>query len=106
VSAFAAHPGFVRSDFGNSDDLQGLARLGMLLSQAFMQSAARGAGASIHAATAPGLEVRSGVYIARGVLGNFGPPRETPTSPAARDEAAAARLWRVSEELVAGSGGA
>ncbi len=104
VSAFTVHPGFVRSDFGSSDDLRGLPRLGMLLSRAFMQSAERGSGASIHAVTATGLEARSGAYIARGVLGNFGPPRETPTSAAARDDAAAVRLWQVSEDLVASIG--
>jgi NAD(P)-dependent dehydrogenase (short-subunit alcohol dehydrogenase family) len=101
VSAFAVHPGFVSSEFGSAEDLRGWSRFAMQLSGAVMQSAERGAGATLHAATAPGLEAHSGSYLARGVTGNFGAPRVTPCSPAARDAAAAARLWQASEDLVA-----
>ncbi len=104
ISAFAVHPGFVSSEFGSAEDLGGWPQLGMGLSRMLMQSAERGAGASLHAATAPGLETRSGSYIARGVSGNLGAPRVTLTSPAARDEDTAKRLWKVSEQLVAAAG--
>ena len=101
VSAFAVHPGGVRSGFGRGDDTKGLEKLAFLAVQPFFISAKAGAGASVHAATAPGIEDRSGAYFARKILGNYGPVVEASTSAAARDETAARELWARSEALVA-----
>lgn len=101
VTAFAVHPGGVRSGFGKGDDTKGLEKLLFLAVQPFFISAKAGAGASVHAVTAPGIEDRSGAYFARKILGNYGPVVEASTSAAARDETAARELWARSEALVA-----
>lgn len=101
VAAFAVHPGGVRSGFGKGDDTRGLEKVVFLAVQPFFISARAGAGASVHAATAPGIVDHSGAYFARRVLGNYGPVVETKTSAAARDETAAAELWEASMALVA-----
>jgi retinol dehydrogenase 12 len=101
VSTFAVHPGGVRSGFGKDGDAKGLVGLGVKLGAPFFISAKAGAGATLHAVTAPGIEDRSGTYFSRRLFGNWGPV--VPTKPAApgRDDEAARRLWEVSEELIA-----
>ncbi len=100
VSAFAVHPGGVRSGFGKGDDTRGLEKLLFLAVQPLFISAKAGAGASVHAATTPGIEDRSGAYFARKVLGNYGPVVEASTSATASDQTAARELWERSEALV------
>jgi len=58
----------------------------------FMKAPAQGAATSIHLASAPDLEQVTGRYFA-----NRKPKR---SSKASYDQAAAARLWQVSAELV------
>jgi retinol dehydrogenase 14 len=58
----------------------------------FMKAPARGAATSIHVASAPDLEQVTGRYFA-----NSKPKRSSKRS---HDEAAAARLWQVSADLV------
>jgi NAD(P)-dependent dehydrogenase (short-subunit alcohol dehydrogenase family) len=101
VSAFAVHPGGVRSGFGRDGDAGGIVGLGLTVAAPFFISPKAGAAASLHAATTPGIEARSGAYFARRLFGNWGPVVETKPSSAARDDEAARRLWEVSEELVA-----
>jgi NAD(P)-dependent dehydrogenase (short-subunit alcohol dehydrogenase family) len=101
VSAFAVHPGGVRSGFGRDGDAGGIVGLGVKAAAPFFISPKAGAAASLYAATAPGIEDRSGAYFARRLFGNWGPVVETKPSSAARDDEAARRLWEVSEELVA-----
>jgi NAD(P)-dependent dehydrogenase (short-subunit alcohol dehydrogenase family) len=101
VSAFAVHPGGVRSGFGKDGDATGLVGLGVKVGAPFFISAKAGAGATLHAATAPGLEDRSGAYFARRLFGNWGPVVPTRPSAQARDDEAARRLWEVSEQLIA-----
>lgn len=60
----------------------------------FLASAAQAAGTSIHLASAPELAPVTGRY--------FRECREAEPAAASRDEAACARLWAWSEELVAG----
>lgn len=94
VTVNALHPGAVRSGFGASDDLQGpLARVVMAVARPFMLSSERGAATSIYLASSPEVEGKTGGYYHRSKL--------TSTSAAARDDAAAQRLWQVSEALVA-----
>ena len=91
VTANALHPGVVRTSFGAEDP--GLVqRLFTPFMGLFLQSPARGAATSIHLASAPDLEQVTGRYFV-----NSKPKRSSERS---YDEAAAARLWRVSADLV------
>jgi NAD(P)-dependent dehydrogenase (short-subunit alcohol dehydrogenase family) len=89
VSANALHPGAIATRLG-----RGQGALSELLSRClglFMKSPERGAATSIHLASAPELEGVSGRY--------FADQREKEPRPHARDDAAAKRLWEVSETL-------
>lgn len=103
VSAFAVHPGVVRTGWGRSGDTRGV--LNMILSLGFLVqiSPRMGAAASIYAASEPGIEEHSGAFYQRAVFGNFGPVRAVDPSAAGRDDFAAARLWEESERLVSAS---
>jgi retinol dehydrogenase-14 len=92
VTAFAAHPGPVRSGFGMDGDLRGIEGWGNTVVRRFEISPEAGARTSIFLASAPELEGRSGEYWARGRPGRM--------SRRARSDAEAARLWQVSEELL------
>ena len=91
VTSNALHPGVVRTSFG-ADDPAGVQRFVVPLLRPLMKSPARGAATSIHLATAPELEGVTGAFFANG--------RRTRSSKASYDESDAARLWRVSAELV------
>ncbi len=94
----AAHPGFARTNLFTSGP-------GGLLSMAtdfaapfFGHSAADGARPILFAATSP--EARPGGYYGPGGIAELrGAPARALIMPQARDEAAAARLWKVSEQL-------
>jgi len=98
LRSVAAHPGLARTNLFQSGGNRftrpaiavGLRVLG--------QSDARGALPSLYAATVPDLP--SGSYVGPGGLQERrGHPRLVSASKAAHDEAAARRLWEVSEEL-------
>ena len=91
VTANALHPGVVRTSFG-AEDPRGMQRLIIPFARPFMKSPAQGAVTSIHLASAPDLEHVTGHYFA-----NSKPRRSAKRS---YDEAAAARLWQVSADLV------
>ena len=89
VSANALHPGAIATRLG-----RGQGALSDLLSRAlglFMKTPEQGARTSIFLASAPELEGVSGRYFAN--------QREKEPLPHARDDAAAARLWEISEQL-------
>ena len=96
--SIAAHPGFARTNLFASGP-------GGLLSLAtdfvvpfFGHSAADGARPTLFAATSP--EARPGAYYGPGGIGELrGAPARAQIMPQARDAAAAARLWDVSEKL-------
>ena len=72
--------------------------VGALFGAALGHAADQGALPPLYAATMPGLE--GGVYIGPDGLGELrGHPHPVSPNRAARDEAVAARLWEVSEEL-------
>ncbi len=98
VKSLAAHPGYAATHL-QSAAVPTLDRLVMVVTNAlFAQSADRGALPPLYAATEPGLE--GGLYIGPDGPGEFrGSPRPVSPNRAARDEAVAARLWAVSEEL-------
>jgi len=91
VTANALHPGVVSTSFG-AEDPRGIQRLIIPFARPFMKTPAQGAATSIHLASAPDLEHETGRYFA-----NSKPKR---SSKCSYDEAAAARLWQVSADLV------
>ncbi len=102
TGALAAHPGWTRSNLAGSGAALGNNRLRRKLARAagttLGQSAAGGALPILCAATSS--SVRSGQYIGPAHLGGlYGPPRVARPSRPARDQQAAADLWKASEEL-------
>lgn len=91
VMANAVHPGVVNTAFG-AEDPGRTQRLLVPLLRPFMKSPARGAETSVYVASDPDLVAVSGRYFA-----NSQPKRSSRRS---YDEAVAARLWRLSSELV------
>lgn len=90
--ATVAHPGYTAT---NTDIGSFLMRLATRI---FAQAPAQGALPALYAATAP--TVRGGDYIGPGGMKELrGKPVKVECRPEARDEAAAARLWRLSEQL-------
>jgi hypothetical protein len=68
------------------------------MNSAFAQSSAMGALPTLYAATS--AEVHGGDYIGPdGLAELWGNPTKTNCSRAAKDAAAAARLWEISEQL-------
>ena len=92
VTANSLHPGVVRSDLGADGDMRGFFRFGWRLIQPFLISPARGARTSIYLASSPEVEGVSGEY--------FDKCKPSRSSSASKDMDAAARLWRVSAEMV------
>jgi len=91
VTANALHPAVVSTPFGAGDPGV-VQRLFVPFTRPFVKTPAQGAATSIHLASSPDLEQVSGRYFA-----NSKPKR---SSKASYDQAAAARLWQVSAELV------
>src|ERR1700676_2101203 len=94
----AAHPGFARTNLFASGP-GGLVSLATgFAAPLFGHSAADGARPILFAATSP--EARPGAYYGPGGFGELrGAPARALIMPQARDAAAAARLWDVSEKL-------
>jgi retinol dehydrogenase-14 len=91
VTANALHPGVVNTSFGAEDPARGQ-RLLMPLVRPFMKTPTQGAATSIYLASAPALAQVTGRY--------FADSKQKRSSPRSYDEAAAARLWQVSGDLV------
>lgn len=89
VTANCLHPGGVNTGFG--DNARGLMGALLGLGKRFMLSPEQGADTLIWLASAPEVEGRTGGYFARRAL--------TEPSAAARDAAAARRLWEISADL-------
>jgi NAD(P)-dependent dehydrogenase (short-subunit alcohol dehydrogenase family) len=94
----AAHPGFARTNLFASGPGGLLSLATDFAAPLFGQSAADGARPILFVATSP--EARSGAYYGPGGIGELrGAPAPALVMPRARDAAAAARLWEVSEKL-------
>ena len=91
VTANALHPGVVRTAFGQEDSSRWM-RLMLPVVRPFMKSPERGADTSVLLASSPELERVSGRYFADG--------KQKRSSRASYDTEVAARLWRISAELV------
>lgn len=92
VTAYAVHPGTVRTGFAGDGDSKGWLAIGIKIAHPFMLSPEKGARTSVWAASAPGIESMSGGYFVK--------MRPAKTSKVAKDDDAARRLWEVSERLV------
>jgi NAD(P)-dependent dehydrogenase (short-subunit alcohol dehydrogenase family) len=91
VTANCLHPGFVASRF--ADEAGGLTATFAGLAKWFAISPEQGADTLVYLASSPEVAGISGEYFTKRRI-------EVP-SAAARDDAAAQRLWRISEELLA-----
>ncbi len=99
LTSLAAHPGWARTDlFTNGPGASGRGLLMRLVKPFFSQSAAAGALPILYAATALGV-TPGGYYGSTGLRELKGPPGPAAVAPQVRDDAAAARLWEVSEAL-------
>jgi len=94
VAVNCFHPGGVNTGFG--DNGKGLLAAAFKLIKPVMLTAEKGADTLVWLASAPEAEQFSGGYFVRRKL--------TEPSAAARDDAAAARLWEVSESIAATKG--
>jgi NAD(P)-dependent dehydrogenase (short-subunit alcohol dehydrogenase family) len=98
VTANALHPGFVATGFFSGTGMnRPLGRLMQLSARLFAIGPEDGAAMSIYLATAAAAGGSTGQY--------FENRKPVPPSRAARDEAAARRLWKVSAELTGLDGG-
>jgi len=98
----AAHPGFASTNLAAVGPRMAGRRVSGMITKAgtvlLAQSAAMGALPQLYAATAPGVE--SGDYFGpRGLGQQRGLPTKVSMSAAARDDAAAVRLWDASAQL-------
>src|SRR5271165_459566 len=89
VTANCLHPGVVATRFG--DSASGLTGMLMPLARLFFISPEKGADTIVHLASSPEIEKTSGEYFVKREI--------IEPSPAARDDAAAKRLWEASEKL-------
>lgn len=90
VTANCAHPGPVRSGLGSQNGA--VSKIVTKVLAPFFRSPEKGAATSIYLATSPEVEGVSGRY--------FADCREKPLKSWMRDDAAARRLWEISEEMV------
>jgi len=89
VAANAVHPGAVATGWGRN--LPGLLGKVIAFGAPFLRSPEKGARTTLHVATSPRLRGVTGKY--------FSDCREKTPSKAARDDAAALRLWQISEAM-------
>jgi NAD(P)-dependent dehydrogenase (short-subunit alcohol dehydrogenase family) len=98
VTANCLHPGTVATGYARDGDAGGLLGFGVKVIKPFVLNAEQGARTSIFLASSPDVSGTTGLYFVKC----------KPRSPSkvASDEAAARRLWEVSERLVAEAGAA
>ena len=89
VTANCAHPGVVRTGFGS--EAKPLLRLGITIARPFMLSPERGADTIVYLASSPDVADQTGGYYVKR-------QRREP-SAVARDDAAARKLWEISEQM-------
>ena len=95
VTANALHPGMIQTEIGKDGDLRGIAALVWPLLQRWKgRPISEASRMPVHLATAPELEGVTGKYFTTG--------RAAEPSALAQDDAAAQKLWEMSERLVAG----
>jgi NAD(P)-dependent dehydrogenase (short-subunit alcohol dehydrogenase family) len=93
VTANSLHPGTVATGYGRDGDTKGVFAFGLKVIKPFILSAERGARTSVFLASSPEVAGVTGAYFVRC-------KQATPTR-VARSTEAAARLWEMSEKLIA-----
>ena len=94
VTANALHPGVIRTQIGMDGDLKGIANfVWSILVRLRGSPVEEGARVPVYLATAPEVEGMTGKYFSTDC-------RETEPSALGRDDAAARRLWEMSEKIV------
>ena len=93
LTANALHPGFVGSNFAREGDYGAVGTFVMPLIRPFAISSQKGALTSIYLTTSPDVAGVSGQYFIKG--------KAVKPAAAALDDAAATRLWEISEKLTA-----
>jgi NAD(P)-dependent dehydrogenase (short-subunit alcohol dehydrogenase family) len=91
VTAFSLHPGVIATNLTRSMGIAG--SIFRSVGSLFTKSVAQGAATTIVAATSPAIEAESGAYLSDCQIAR--------TSRDARDDGNAAKLWEMSERLVA-----
>ena len=99
ITSIAAHPGWAATDIVvNGQGTGVLGRIGQALFSAAGQPAAAGAQPILYAALDPAAQ--PGGYYGPAHFGETrGPPTQARVMPQAKDQAAAARLWTLSEQM-------
>ena len=92
VTVNVLHPGFVASNFAREGDTGRLGNAAMVIGRPFAISAVEGAQTSVFLASSPTVDGVTGQYFVKSSFAK--------TSAAAADDAAATRLWTVSEQLL------
>jgi NAD(P)-dependent dehydrogenase (short-subunit alcohol dehydrogenase family) len=93
VTVNCLHPGTVATGYGRDGDSSGVLAFGLKVIKPFILTAERGARTSVYLASSPEVAGVTGRYFVKCK------PRNP--SAAARDDEAARRLWKVSEEILA-----
>jgi NAD(P)-dependent dehydrogenase (short-subunit alcohol dehydrogenase family) len=93
VTVNCLHPGTVATGYGRDGDSSGVLAFGLKVIKPFILSAEQGARTSIYLASSPDVAGVTGKYFVKCKARN--------PSAAARDDGAAQKLWKVSEEIVA-----
>ena len=94
VTVNACHPGVVASDFAANGDYSGPVGWFFKLGRPFLRTVEQGARTSVYLASSPEVEGVTGEYFAN-------EKRSRPTR-IAEDDAAAKRLWDLTEQIVSG----
>jgi NAD(P)-dependent dehydrogenase (short-subunit alcohol dehydrogenase family) len=93
TTANCLHPGVVATGYGRDGDTHGFMNFGLNVIKPFILTAEKGARTSVYLASSPEVAEISGAYFIK--------CKQRQPSKAAQDDTAAARLWSVSEELIA-----
>ncbi len=111
VKAFSVHPGPVKTPLMRHLDLDEMVLMGWMTPEGllsedakrYVKSPSQGAASMLWAATSPLLEARGGEYIEDCDIAGMSTPEEPRWRRVAKwavDDAAAARLWELSEKMV------
>ena len=92
VTANSVHPGTVATGYGRDGDTHGFLAFGLKVIKPFVLTPEKGAKTSVYLASSEDVAGVTGKYFVK--------CKARKPSAAAQDEAAARRLWAVSEELV------
>ncbi|HEY1988471.1 MAG TPA: SDR family oxidoreductase [Acidimicrobiales bacterium] len=92
VTANSVHPGTVATGYGRDGDTRGFLAFGLKVIKPFVLTPEKGAKTSVYLASSEDVAGVTGKYFVK--------CKARKPSVAAQDEAAARRLWAVSEELV------